>query len=225
MSGTGWCGWVFLCWFFILVLNPALVGIIRFYKGVPVDWVQVFLHNHCPGPMWFVLTLLVFELLYVVYRSCRKTVPKISAATKLPSVWTVVAFIVVMGLVAFAIRLVCPAGEELVRVAIRIFPLYVGMFCAGIVAWRDGWLERMQVRNALGWFGLAWGAIVAFVAFYFVNRSSGDSGFGRLEPDGFCLCHVGADSVSGFRIFCWQHSNAGGMRPTGSSGLWPPIVT
>ena len=51
---------------FILVLNPALVGIIRFYKGVPVDWVQVFLHNHCPGPMWFVLTLLVFELLYVV---------------------------------------------------------------------------------------------------------------------------------------------------------------
>ena len=70
---------------FILVLNPALVGIIRFYKGVPVDWVQVFLHNHYPGPMWFVLTLLVFELLYVVYRSCRKTVPKISAARCRPS--------------------------------------------------------------------------------------------------------------------------------------------
>lgn len=51
---------------FILVLNPALVGIIRFYKGVPVDWVQVFLHNHYPGPMWFVLTLLVFE--FVVCR-------------------------------------------------------------------------------------------------------------------------------------------------------------
>ena len=151
---------------FILVLNPALVGIIRFYKGVPVDWVQVFLHNHYPGPMWFVLTLLVFELLYVVYRSCRKTVPKISAATKLPSVRTVVAFIVVMGLVAFAIRLVCPAGKSWFGLQFGYFPLYVGMFCAGIVAWRDGWLERMQVRNALGWFGLAWVAIVAFMAFY-----------------------------------------------------------
>ena len=186
---------------FILVLNPALVGIIRFYKGVPVDWVQVFLHNHCPGPMWFVLTLLVFELLYVVYRSCRKTVPKISAATKLPSVWTVVAFIVVMGLVAFAIRLVCPAGKSWFGLQFGYFPLYVGMFCAGIVAWRDGWLERMQVRNALGWFGLAWGAIVAFVAFYFVNRSSGDSDSGGWNRMAFAYAMWEPILCVGFSYF------------------------
>ena len=186
---------------FILVLNPALVGIIRFYKGVPVDWVQVFLHNHCPGPMWFVLTLLVFELLYVVYRSCRKTVPKISAATKLPSVWTVVAVIVVMGLVAFAIRLVCPAGKSWFGLQFGYFPLYVGMFCAGIVAWRDGWLERMQVRNALGWFGLAWGAIVAFVAFYFVNRSSGDSDSGGWNRMAFAYAMWEPILCVGFSYF------------------------
>lgn len=151
--------------------------------------------------MWFVLTLLVFELLYVVYRSCRKTVPKISAATKLPSVWTVVAFIVVMGLVAFAIRLVCPAGKSWFGLQFGYFPLYVGMFCAGIVAWRDGWLERMQVRNALGWFGLAWGRHCRVCSVLFREPFVRRFRFGRLEPDGFCLCHVGADSVCRVFVF------------------------
>ena len=159
---------------FILVLNPALVGIIRFYKGVPVDWVQVFLHNHYPGPMWFVLTLLVFELLYVEYRSCCKTVPDVSATAALPSVRDIVAFMLVMGLTAFAVRLACPVGKNWFGLQFGFFPLYVGMFLAGVAAVRNGWLERMRVRNAAGWFVLALVAIVAFAAFYFANHTSGD---------------------------------------------------
>lgn len=159
---------------FIFLLNPALVGIIRFYKGVPVDWVQVFLHNHYPGPMWFVLTLLVFELLYVAYRRCRKTVPDVSATAALPSVRDIVAFMLVMGLTAFAVRLACPVGKNWFGLQFGFFPLYVGMFLAGVAAVRNGWLERMRVRNAAGWFVLALVAIVAFAAFYFANYTSGD---------------------------------------------------
>lgn len=185
---------------FILVLNPALVGIIRFYKGVPVDWVQVFLHNHYPGPMWFVLTLLVFELLYVVYRSCRKTVPKISAATKLPSVRTVVAFIVVMGLVALALRLVCPPGRSWSGCNSDISRCMWACFVPVSLPGATGGSNGCRCATP-GWFGLAWVAIVAFVAFYFVNRSSGDSDSGGWNRMAFAYAMWEPILCVGFSYF------------------------
>lgn len=50
---------------YIFFLNPAIVGLVGELRGVAVDWGRLFWHYHTPGPMWFVLTLIVFELLYV----------------------------------------------------------------------------------------------------------------------------------------------------------------
>ena len=167
---------------FILFLNPVIVGLVGEFRGVSVDWGQLFLYHHKPGPMWFVLTLIVFELLYVVYRTlCPQR--EFLAQVKFPSVAQIIVFIFMAGIVAFFVRLSCPIGKGWFGLQFGYFPLYIGMYWVGLIAARQKWLERIELCKAIVWLAIVLIAIVAFAAFYYVNRESGGSdagGWNRL---------------------------------------------
>ncbi len=105
------------------------------------------------GPMWFVFTLLIFELSYAVYRHfCTK---RLVLNWKYPTVAGILAFIIIMGISAFLIRLYVPVGREVLRLQLAFFPLYIGMYLLGIVAHRNHWLDKICVKDALPWFLIA----------------------------------------------------------------------
>ena len=167
---------------YIFFLNPAIVGLVGELKGVAVDWGQLFGHYHTPGPMWFVLTLIVFELLYVGYRTLHPR-SKTPTPKDFPSVAKLIVFMLTAGVVAFLIRLEYPVGKSWFGLQFGYFPLYVGMYWAGLIAARQRWLEQISLRKAKVWLAIVVVAIVAFALFCYLNRESGGSdagGWNRL---------------------------------------------
>jgi len=127
---------------FVFILNPLLVY-----------WIYGHWNNFGPGPMWFVFTLLIFESSYLAYRKWFKK--RIVINWKRPSVLGIITFFILAGIFAFSVRLFCPTGKNILGLQLGYFPLYIFMYALGIIAGRNGWLERIQVRDSLPWFLIA----------------------------------------------------------------------
>jgi surface polysaccharide O-acyltransferase-like enzyme len=146
--------------FYVIVIHPTLVFFILKHVGHNTGGFFTFcksliIQNAEPGPMWFVLTLLVFELFYAIYRKNIKTKPKFITKLNTPSWRAVIAFMLGTGTIAFTIRLLYPVGKSWFGLQFGYFSLYIAMYIAGIIASRNPWLEKLEVRDALPWFGLA----------------------------------------------------------------------
>ncbi len=112
------------------------------------------------GPMWFCAALLLFSLAYgLIGGSAAKNNPGDA-----PSAVAVIAFIAVMALSTFAVRVFLPEGVSVLNVHPGDFPQYVLMFAAGIVAYRGRWLERLPARMGTRWAAVLLPASVALFA-------------------------------------------------------------
>lgn len=130
---------------YYFILHPLLVLWIRGSWGKPGL-----------GPMWFVFTLLIFELIYVGYRYVRKGQSSIGITQRS---WVMIpVFVLVTGLVAFVIRLWMPIGKEVFGLQLGYFTLYTAMYFLGIVAYRKKLLDRLMMRK-----GYTWLAVVVFL--------------------------------------------------------------
>ena len=104
------------------------------------------------GPMWFVFTLLLFELLYVV---CQK-LPNINIPKwNKPSTIGIISFMLISGTVAFLVRLIVPTGDSVLGLQLGYFPLYIGMYALGIVAQHNQWMDKINIKDSKPWFLLA----------------------------------------------------------------------
>ena len=163
---------------YILLLHPTLVFAIHRYLGKPTGtwyefvWGIITRHAH-PGPMWFVLTLLIFEMLYAFNRHFTKQGYVLKKAGKLPTARGIIGFMIVTGAAAFCIRLVYPTGKSFFGLQFGFFPLYIGMYLLGITANRNNWLERLTVKNARPWFIVSLLAIPILIVAVMVSQSPG----------------------------------------------------
>jgi fucose 4-O-acetylase-like acetyltransferase len=93
------------------------------------------------GPMWFCAALLAFSILYAL---ARLTGWK-EAAIK-PGEAGVSAFIAVMALATFLVRIGVSEGASVLNVHPADFPQYVLMYLAGAYGYRGNWLEGFSDR-------------------------------------------------------------------------------
>ncbi len=152
--------------FYVLIIHPLLVYGIFTYMEKPTgslfDFVKnMILHYPDPGPMWFVLTLLFFEIGYALIRHFSKRDYVLPVKGKLPSVFSIITFMLVSGLAAFAIRLVFPVGKSFFGLQFGYFPLYVGMYIVGVWANRRKWVEQLSLARVRPWLLVSLVAILA----------------------------------------------------------------
>jgi hypothetical protein len=76
----------------------------------------------------------------------------------------VLGFVIAIGLVTFAVRMVFPTGWGILGLQLGFFPLYVSMFVFGVFAHGNGWLQDLGRAQADLWFRAALVAIVAMPA-------------------------------------------------------------
>lgn len=112
------------------------------------------------GHTWFVALLLIFSGAYAAYRILAPSVKTIRV--KVPGNLAILGFTVALALLLFAVRIVSPPGDWAL---FHLFeparlPAYAAMFLAGIIAYRNGWLDQIPVSAAKIW-GAA--AIVAIL--------------------------------------------------------------
>ena len=136
------------------------------------------------GPMWFVFTLLIFELIYAGYRYMCNRQLSLRFTQK---AWIMIpAFILATGLIAFVIRLWMPIGREVFGLQLGFFPLYVAMYLLGIVAYRKKLLDRLMMHKGYVWLAVVFFLLVPSLIFF--NATTPD--FQELFVGGRNICAI-----------------------------------
>ena len=110
------------------------------------------------GPLWFVESLLIFAVFYVLWRVLVRPMASPGQSDgKIPGCITISIFALVLGIVSFTVRIWLPMGWAFgpLNLQFPFFTQYIGLFIVGILAYRHNWF--MRIPNAIGkfWFSIA----------------------------------------------------------------------
>jgi surface polysaccharide O-acyltransferase-like enzyme len=114
------------------------------------------------GPLWFVLSLLIFTSVYLLAVKLIRRKNTIAW----PDNTHVFAFIIGIGVLTFLLRIINPLGNDLLGLQIAYFPLYIAFFIFGIQAYRGNWLNKLEERQATLWFRITLVFILALPAIF-----------------------------------------------------------
>jgi len=181
--------------FYILIIDPFLSFFLRIsvggFKGSFVEFMRQYLHHYRGlhvGPLWFTQSLLLFAVVYVLYRQIAGRGDKSSPGIlRKPTTKGTVVFILILSLVTFIVRMRFPVMHftDYLNVYFAHFSQYVSLFIVGIIAYRSGWLTDIPITMAKKWFGV----VLFFVVVIFpVMFSLGEAKEGNIQPylGGFC---------------------------------------
>lgn len=189
--------------FFVFVVFAALAyfdqpdGFFSFYLFSYVGRWQIEM-----GHLWFVAQLLVFGLLYALWRrflaSRGRSDDRVFAP---PGDASILAYAVALALVGVLVRTAYPQDTWvrilwLVRAEPAHLPQYASLFIIGIVAGRSGWLQRIGAAVGARWFAIG---VVAFL----IAGSRRDI-FPFLDPElswGFLEAFVCVGMILGLTVF------------------------
>jgi glucans biosynthesis protein C len=110
--------------------------------------------NLTMGVTWFCWALIVFNVAYVIIRRCishddaAPTPPK-----PIPSTAKILLFAALMIPVDFlGLFLMNALGEDFLGFhLLKYFPMYIAMFCFGIQAYKNQWIDQLVFRHAFIW--------------------------------------------------------------------------
>jgi surface polysaccharide O-acyltransferase-like enzyme len=137
--------------FYSLILSPILIYLVDYFgKGRRITFIQFLSGYHDWinfGVLWFVAALLLFTLVYVVWRMISKNHWSKSLAA--PSSKMILWFAAAVGVISFVVRIVFPVGRTLNPVGFQLahFPQYVALFILGLVASKNNWLDTFSYNE------------------------------------------------------------------------------
>jgi len=131
--------------FYVIIINPILTYVLT-GKNTVVDlnYFKPFIETYDVlgfGHMWFVALLLLFDLLYALFRVCRAKVKKLM----LPRAPSIVIVALLIAIANFVVRIWVPLDRIYKPINLH-FPFlaqYVAMFIAGLLAYRGNWFPRV----------------------------------------------------------------------------------
>jgi len=147
------------------ILRPALVYLyLRSIQGLRLSWWRYFPGEYFrsnallgAGPLWFVETLLIFTVLYALWRllSGRKMVRPV-AETRFPSNPAIALFALLLGLAGFLVRLGRPIEWSFgpLNLQLPFFAQYIALFIVGLIAYRRNWLAALPEAAGRLWLGI-----------------------------------------------------------------------
>jgi hypothetical protein len=153
--------------------------------GKPSDWSGPSWPDLNFGPLWFVEHLLVYGLLYSLFRLlARNRVPS-GRSFPFPSNGKILALALALGACAFLVRIPYPLYRWVgllgfLQAEPAHLPFYLAMFALGIAAYRNEWLAKMPGKAGNLWLVLGLVSAAAIAAFPADSRFSGGFGPGAL---------------------------------------------
>jgi surface polysaccharide O-acyltransferase-like enzyme len=120
------------------------------------------------GPLRFVEVLLIFSLVYALWRRFFRPnppVPPVDTDSRFPGNAAIVLFALLTGAGAFLVRLVFPVdwNFSLLNLQFPFFVLYIALFIVGLIAYRRNWLLRLPDAKGKLWLGISIALILLFV--------------------------------------------------------------
>lgn len=139
------------------LINPSLLyGIAVYTNQTTLGWGEyvgkIISGIPTTSHMWFVLALLIFESIYLLFRSTVKKPVSEMVISYLPSNRGILLFIAACGVLAFFIRMIYPiGGKNFIGLQFGYFGLYTVFYFLGIWAGRNNWEERLSYNQAKRW--------------------------------------------------------------------------
>ena len=163
--------------FYSLLFAPVLNYLVyRFGQGKTASFLQ-YLGGYDSwisfGVLWFVAALLLFTLVYAAIQKINAG--KAHKAYSLPGNNTILLFAAALGVISFVVRIFFPVGWVLQPVGFQLghFTQYIALFCLGIVASRNNWLNKLDVKRGRRWLMLSiLMVLVIFPSFYAVKEAT-----------------------------------------------------
>ncbi len=161
---------------FAFLVRPSLVYLMN--RGTLAAeysfWENIFfLKNVAPGPAWFLEVLLVFSVAYALWRSWRRPSGSLKKkGTSFPKDRAILLFIIMLAAATFVIRVYFPTARQVFRLRIGNYAVYVAFFAAGIMAYRNGWLEGITEATGRRWTVITAAAALAYCIIVYVAWSS-----------------------------------------------------
>jgi glucans biosynthesis protein C len=121
------------------------------------------------GPLWFVEQLIVYGILYSLFRLATRKIALWKRSLSFPSNGKILALAIFLGLAAFAVRIEYPLYRWIgilgfIQSEPAHLPFYLAMFFLGIVAYRNEWLSKLPGKAGNLWLtvGVVAAAAIAF---------------------------------------------------------------
>jgi surface polysaccharide O-acyltransferase-like enzyme len=150
---------------FSWVINPLFVYAF-FFQNIRMPFWRFFPGEYFKtgpligaGPLWFVEVLLIFSLVYVLWRLLVRSRPANPAAEmRFPGNGSIVLFALLLGVAGFLVRLVFVMGAynfEPLNLQFPFFAQYIALFVVGLIAYRRNWLLGLPDKTGRLWLIIA----------------------------------------------------------------------
>lgn len=149
---------------FSWVINPLFVYTF-FYRDIQMPFWHYFpgkYFHHSPvigaGPLWFVEALLIFSLVYMLWRFLNRPRPADPVAeSRFPGNGIIALFALLLGIAGFIVRLWHPVGWNFIPLNFQFpfFAQYIALFVVGLIAYRRNWLLALPDKTGRFWSGIA----------------------------------------------------------------------
>ncbi len=117
------------------------------------------------GPLWFVETLLIFTLVYALWRLVAPSravdaspLQEAPTKTSFPSNRAIAIFALLLGLAGFIVRIVFVADQynfKPLNLQLPFFAQYIALFVLGLIAFRRNWLLGLSDQAGRLWLRIA----------------------------------------------------------------------
>lgn len=167
------------------------------------------------GPMWFVETLLIFTLLYMLIRKLKWKIN-----IPFPGTLGVIFSAVLVGLLQYIIRIWLPVGWSMPYTTLQFpfFVQYIFMLVFGVIAYENNWFESITYKMGIRWFIFAQFLIlIVLPAFlYFGGQNAGMEifiGGGSWQSFSYAIWEqvTGFSIIIGLMGIAKKHFNAQGI--------------
>jgi peptidoglycan/LPS O-acetylase OafA/YrhL len=144
-------GWPLLAFGFFL--GPLTAAIVEKATGGSFWGTFAWLWQHkrfINGPLWFAQALLIFSLVYCLWRAWARRWDSLRSRkpAPVPSFYWWLGSALAVGAVSLAIRQYVPVGENVFGLQLGFFASYIFLFFLGIRARRKDWLAQLTWSHA-----------------------------------------------------------------------------
>ena len=151
--------------------NPVLQGgFLNYYFSGFASWDNFIDFISFGGPLWFLRVLLLFTVLYTLWRQITKlnaVQRKIPKEFSIPRYSYLLLLAIGLGFLTFLIRIVLPIDTRPLEIPWGQFIQYLTMFSIGVICIRYLWFEKITKNNVKIWlFTIIISLIVIYIDFF-----------------------------------------------------------
>lgn len=135
-----------------------------------IKYITSFRFISSTGPLWFTFALLLFSIIYAVFRIF---LPKVKLSNRnIPPFPRILFFILLIGISTFLIRIAKPIDSPtIINLRPAYFAQYILLFIAGIISRRNNWFEKLDYKTGRSW--LIWGISLGIISYAVIMISGG----------------------------------------------------